>query len=80
MPSLRLALVPRHTFQEWSRDRHVQIAAELSALRMDLERLQRRCTQMGRCDSCKRGATVTIQDNGWWLCRRCQLTTQEVRA
>lgn len=79
-PSVRLSLVPRHTMQEWTRDRLVQISAELSALRMDLARLERRCTQMGRCDACRKGATVTIQDNGWWLCVRCQCQVSELGA
>lgn len=72
-PAIRvLQLVPtRHTFQEWERQRMLDIFAELAALRADLARLLRQSTQMGRCDSCRRLDTITIQDSGFWTCRRC---------
>lgn len=80
MPSLRLALVPRHTFQEWGRQRLVDISVELSVLRADLERLRRRCTQVGKCDRCTHWSTTSLQDNGFFYCRRCALVAQGARA
>ena len=71
MPRAHLALVPRHTFQEWTRDRLVQIHAELSALRQDLKRLKRLSTTTARCHQCRVLATITICEDGNWRCKRC---------
>jgi len=80
MPRAHLALVPRHTFQEWTRDRLVQIHAELSALRQDLKRLKRLSTQVAPCWQCRVRATITICDDGAFRCARCQAAPKEETA
>jgi len=77
MPRAHLALVPRHTFQEWTRDRLVQIHAELSALRQDLKRLKRLSTQVAPCWQCRVRATITICEDGAFRCARCQAAPKE---
>ena len=80
MPSLRLALVPKQTLADWTRQRLVDISVELSVLRADLDRLHRRCTQVGKCDRCDHWSTTVLQDNGFFYCRRCALVAKGVSA
>ena len=70
-----LTLVPRHTFQEWTRQRLVDIHVELQVLRADLRRLQRQTQHMGRCPSCTVYSTLHLTADGF-RCRRCQLAKE----
>lgn len=80
MPSLRLLQAPRASLNTWTRQRLVDISVELSVLRADLERLRRRCTQVGKCDRCTHWSTTVLQDNGFFYCRRCALVAKGVSA
>jgi len=77
-----LHLVPkvRHSFQEWTRNRLVQIFAEVEALRADHARLLRQCTKVDRCHQCRVLNTLTICDDGAFRCQRCLAVPKEASA
>ena len=68
-----LTVVPsaRRSLREWQRDRHLQIFAELSALRLDLKRLQRQTQQVAPCFQCRVRQTIYLADDGNFICKRC---------
>ena len=74
-----LHLVPkvRHSFQEWTRQRLVDIHVELQVLRQDKARLLRLSTKVDRCEQCRVLNTLTICDDGAFRCKRCQAAPKE---
>jgi hypothetical protein len=77
-----LHLVPkvRHTFQEWERQRMLDIHVELQVLRKDLARLKRASTRVERCHQCRCLSTITICDDGAYRCQRCLAVPKEASA